>query len=387
MSEYSPVAIAACSSYDNNEVREALQRATGLVDGLSFVKPGMRIAIKVNLVAGGTPESAVTTHPVVAAELCRMIRELGATPVVGDSPGGVFTDKYVSGVYRHAKMELTEEAGGILNHDFGAEHRENPEGKVAKVLDCTSWIFQCDALINVCKLKTHGMMSYSGAVKNLFGTVPGTMKPEYHFRFPNIEDFADMLVDIDEFYKPALNIMDAVVGMEGNGPTAGTPRKVGCILASASPYPLDLAAAGIIGLSAPDVPTIAAAVNRGLSPKELSELTLLGDPVSRFTVSDYELIRERSSLAFTGKLKGPLGKFMGTLFSKALESRPVPEKNCVGCEECRKICPAKAIHMENKRPVIDRSKCIKCFCCQEFCPVGAMKVHRTLPARLLQGIR
>ena len=314
MSEYAPVAVAACKSYENEEVREALKRAIEPLGGLSFVKPGMRIALKVNLVAGGTPESAVTTHPVVASELCRMIKELGAIPVVGDSPGGVFADSFVSGVYRRAKMELTEEAGGILNHDFDAEHRENPEGKVAKALDCSSWIFRCDALINVCKLKTHGMMSYSGAAKNLFGTVPGTMKPEYHFRFPKIEDFADMLVDIDEFYKPALNVMDAVVGMEGNGPTQGKPKKVGCLLACASPHPLDLAAAGLIGLSAEDVPTLKAAVNRGLCPGDLSELTLLGDPVSSFRVSDYELVRERASLTFTGRLKGPLGELLGALF-------------------------------------------------------------------------
>ncbi len=379
---FSPAALAECRSYERNEVRAALEKVIALAGGLDWVKPGMRIALKANLIAGGEPEKAITTHPAVLAELCRILKERGAAGVVGDSPGGVFTEGFVGSIYRRSGLTICLEAGGELNGDFSTEQRENPEGKAARLLDCTSWIFSCDGLINVCKLKTHGMMNFSGAVKNLFGTVPGTIKPEYHFRYPEVSAFADMLIDIDEFYRPALNIMDAVVGMEGNGPTAGKPREVGCLIASVSPYSLDLLAAGLIGLTAADVPTLEAAAKRGLAPEELSELPLLGDPASSFMIADYDLIRERRSLKFAGK--GPLGRLKGAIFGKVMETRPKADASCIGCGKCAGVCPAKAIVMRGKRPDIRREKCIKCFCCQEFCPVGAMKVHRTLPARLLQ---
>ena len=225
-------------------------------------------------------------------------------------------------------------------------------------------------------------MGMSAAAKNMFGVIPGTMKPEYHFRYPNSADFARMIVDIDEYFadKIKLCIADAIVGMEGNGPTQGTPREIGAILASTSPHKLDLACAKIIGLSPDSIPTLGAARERGLIPESVDDLSIFGD-LDSMVIEDYNNVAVRNSLLFDSK-----SKLFGKIAKKCLESKPkVKASECRGCEKCRQICPAQAIVMENKKPVIDRNKCIKCFCCQEFCPFGAMKVHRPLPAKILIG--
>ena len=138
-------------------------------------------------------------------------------------------------------------------------------------------------------------MGMSCAVKNLFGTIPGTLKPEYHFRYPDPRNFADMLVDLAGFVRPRLSICDAIVGMEGNGPTAGTPRNIGAVLAAENPHALDLACAHIIGLRAGDVPTLVAAQARGYIPAEAGALSIAG---TLFTVPGYKLVAQRCPLEF-----------------------------------------------------------------------------------------
>ncbi|HCT91920.1 MAG TPA: iron-sulfur protein, partial [Lachnospiraceae bacterium] len=201
----------------------------------------------------------------------------------------------------------------------------------------------------------------------------------YHFRFPDHRDFADMLVDINEYLRPRLYITDAVTGMEGNGPASGTPRKIGALLAGTDPYDLDLLCAHIIGLDPGQVPTIVAAMERGLCPKEMDLSEIAGDPED-FVIRDFQNIRQLWNIEFGGNMPGwlvPLGRM-------ALQARPRAERRtCIGCGRCGQVCPAGAITMVNKYPSIDREKCIRCFCCQEFCPEGAMKVHRPLVARML----
>ena len=188
-----------------------------------------------------------------------------------------------------------------------------------------------------------------------------------------------MLIDLNTCLKPVLYLTDAIVGMEGNGPTSGTPRHIGALLASQDPYGLDLLCAHLIGLSPEQVPTIVAAVKRGLGSMALSDLQIIGDPAP-YVVPDYQNITKPDSIEFSSVVP----QFALPFVRRILKARPVPEKNtCIGCEKCREICPAKAIHMQEKKPVIDTKKCIRCFCCQEFCPVGAMKVHRSWLARRL----
>lgn len=376
------VSIAKCGDYDEERVLETLRAALEPIGGLDWVQPGMKVGVKANLVTFLKPESAATTHPAALAALVRLLMERGAEVTVGDSPGGLYTAAFVNRVYAATGMKRVEQAGARLNRDFRERQAEFPEARVAKRFTYTAWLDDMDGIIDFCKLKSHGMMSMSAAVKNMFGTIPGTMKPEYHFKYPDECAFADMLVDLNEYFKTKLSIADAVVGMEGNGPTAGTPRAIGAILASRSPYALDVACARVIGVTMDDVPTLRAAYERGLAPASAEELTVFGD-LEGARVEDFENILNHHSLRFQGT-GGRLSKLTGKAIERLLSARPeVRPDSCVGCGACAKICPAHAIRMERNLPSIRRKQCIRCFCCQEFCPKGAMVVHRPLAARLL----
>ena len=372
-----PVSVTPLASYDPTLARAALEDALGKIGGLDFVRSGMRIVIKANLVSAMAPDTAATTHPVLLSALCDMLVERGATVVIGDSPGGLYNSAFVGRVYRVSGVTECEKHGATLNRDFGEATAVFEEARVLHTFSYTSYLDGADAIINFCKLKSHGMMSMSCAAKNMFGVIPGVIKPEYHYRFPKYEDFANMLLDIDEYFHPVLSIADAVVGMEGNGPTAGTPREMGCILASKSPHTLDMVAARIIGLTPSDVPTLSEGIKRGLIPERVEDVNIIGS-AEKFYLPDFETVTEHRSLQFSGNGKNPIKIIFGKIAGAVLKTRPVLKKDlCVGCGICKNICPAKAIVIKDGKAVIDRSECIRCFCCQEFCPKSAMKVRRT----------
>jgi len=367
------ISVVPCADYTASTCAKALSDALSAINGLDWIKPGMTVGIKANLVSMLKPEAAATTHPTLICELVKLIREKGADVVIGDSPGGLYTQLYVDRVYAATGMREAEKLGAALNRDFGCGEADFPEAVKARRFEYTTWLDSCDGIINFCKLKTHGMMGMSAAVKNMFGAVPGTRKPEMHYLYPDADDFADMLIDINEYFRPRLNIVDAVTGMEGNGPTSGTPRHIGCIIAGASPYEVDMACADIIGIDPGAVQTLGAAARRGLAP---AAYELRGD-IAPFIQKDVELPPRRDIRFMAGS---PVGRAL----SAFLSAKPVLKRDkCTGCRKCFNVCPADAIVMKDNRPVIDRKKCIRCFCCQEFCPQAAMISRRPLIARML----
>ena len=372
------VSIARCESYDPQAVKQALIDALEPIGGLDWVMPGMKIAIKVNLLMPAKPEKAATVHPQVAFALCELLAEKGARVVVGDSPGGPYNGAYLSAVYGGTGMRQVLEAGAVLNDDYSIANIDYPEAVAAKEFQLTNYLIKADAVIDLCKIKTHALMSYTGACKNLFGAIPGMRKSEFHYRFNTHEMFANMLVDVCEYCKPRLSIADGIVAMEGNGPSGGTPRLMGAILASMNPHALDLAGAHLMNLTSDDVPTLRAAHRRGLVPGSVSGLTVFGDLAS-FVIPDFLLTPKHDV-----KLWGSKNETLAKLFSVMFASRPrVAREHCTGCGECKKVCPASAITFVEKRAKIDDKKCIRCFCCQEFCPQGVITVHRPLVARML----
>lgn len=375
------VAVVRCKTYNVEAVKPALEEAVNAVNGLDFVMPGMKIIIKPNLVSFKKPDAAATTHPALLEALVEMLLARGADVTIGDSPGGPHSLPLLNRVYTATGMDRVEKLGAKLNRNMNEKTVDFPEGKVLKNFTYTEYLDEADAIIDFCKLKSHGMLGMSAAVKNLFGTIPGLKKPEVHYKFQNDAEFADMLVDLNEYFKPRLAICDAVVGMEGNGPTAGTPRQIGAIIASKSTYYADVVGAELIGMNIDGLPTLQAAYERGFAPASSKNLRVYGD-IRALTVDDFKAPPVRG-LSFMRK-----GNVLHFISKAALEHKPTLKKRlCVGCGECARMCPAKAIKMKNKKPHINREKCIRCFCCQEFCPRAAMVAHRPLAAKVLNKLK
>ncbi len=372
------VSIARCESYDPQAVKNALIAALEPINGLDWVTPGMKIAVKANLMMQVKPEKAASVHPQVAVALCELLVERGANVVVGDSPGGPFAAGYLASIYSSTGMRAVTQTGAALNEDFSYIEVSNPDSVAAKEFQITNYLVEADAIIDLCKLKTHGLMAFTGACKNLFGAIPGMRKSEYHYRYPTHELFSNMLVDVCEWCKPRLSIADGVLAMEGNGPSGGTPRLMGAIMASYNPHALDLAAAHLMNMGIDDVPTLRAAYERGLIPQDVSELNAIGD-LESFVIPDFKLT-PKHDVKLWGSKNPAIAKVLSMLFAS---SPRIDLNRCVGCGECKTVCPAHAITVNDRRAKIDTAKCIRCFCCQEFCPKGIIRVHRPLPARLI----
>ena len=249
-----------------------------------------------------------------------------------------------------------------------------PEGKRCNTLTVTELFAQPreTLVIDIAKLKTHGMMGYSGAVKNLFGVVPGLLKPELHSRYPEKEPFAEMLVDLCEYVHLDFSIIDAIDAMEGDGPTGGQKRFVGALVGSESPYEADMVGAKLIDMKPEEILVLKNAQERGLCAGKLSEIEVLGDDFENIVVHDFKRARS-SSVDFTTRVP----KFMQPLAKRILTPYPkINTAQCVGCGKCAESCPQHTITVREHKAHIEYSKCIHCFCCHEMCPKHVINIKR-----------
>lgn len=393
----SRVAVVACGSYDDAAVRKAMTESISLMGGWKQLLQGAKtVAVKLNLVGAHEPEEAATVHPSVVRELIREIVAAGSQKVVlGDSPGGAFTAGHLKQVYETCglvalvkELDADPEMCGRVLLNYNTEIKDAKYGNAVSIqqFQYTAWLDEADVIINLCKLKTHASMKLTCATKNLFGTIPGLTKPQYHVRFPESARFANMLIDLNEYFRPVVNLADAVFCMEGNGPSRGTPRKMGALLASPDPYALDIVAGYLIGYSLTDLPVQMEAYKRRLGPGSVKEVSVIPDPqiLERLRIPDFQKCTKEKSVLFR---LGPVSQAAGKLIRRIFTTRPnVEPSECIGCGHCAEQCPVHAIAMmadgKKKYPEIDRNVCIRCFCCQEFCPVGAMKVQKVVFSRL-----
>ncbi len=376
------VVLKYCPEY-SADLQSHLKNGIDEIGGIKrFVNPGQKVFLKVNLLMKKTPQEAVTTHPEVVEAVVRLVQEAGGVPIIGDSPGGPYTVKALRGIYnRSGLQDVAERTGAILNENVEQVTVSYPEGKVIKSLTVTKSILNADVIIPISKLKTHAMMTFTGAVKVLFGIVPGMIKAEYHLKLANVDDFANLLVDICEWAKPTIHIMDGIVGMEGDGPSSGKPRHIGALLISQDPYALDVAACSLIGLKPHYVPTIKAAQQRGFI-SSTEEIIYRGDSRSIWNIKNFTLPRSMA-VNFLDHL--PIPESFNRLLVKQLRPFPVfSEEMCVSCGDCLGHCPPKAIVFDQKKkPQVDLQSCIRCFCCQELCPKKAVNISKPLIGRLL----
>ena len=375
------VSARAVGGYELPALRVALAALLAPLGGMErFVKPGQRVLVKPNLLAPLPPERAVTTHPAVVEAVVMLVQEAGGVPVVGDSPGvGQPRDVARScGV-----LDVVARRGAFLA-DFTQPHvfRE-PRNAVGKTLTLVQEVHDADVVISVPKLKNHGQMVMTAAVKNQFGLVPGMLKGQYHFRLLDIDRLADLLVDINRVAAPALTVLDAIVGMEGEGPSSGEPRSVGVLAASDDVAAMDLFACALIGLDPATVPTVQAARRQGFGPARLEDVQYFGDPLEQLAVPDFKPIRHRVDASRLLPLPRPLLRALRKLWV------PVPRidrQRCTRCFCCRNGCPVQPPAIDpdvEKGHGVDLASCIRCYCCSEFCPEKAVGIHRSTLDRAL----
>lgn len=384
--EETQVYAASCPDYEQAEacIRALVEQMGGMG---RFVRPGERIVLKANLLRAAPPESAICTHPAVVEAVARLVKEAGGTPVICDSPGGALHKEAVlRSLYEKTGMAAAAAAAGAeLALDPSTRTVSLPEGKVLRQAEIITPVAEADGVIDLCKMKTHVLMSMTGAVKNLFGVIPGLSKVGYHATHPDHETFADVLLDLTGYVKPRLSLMDGILAMEGDGPgSSGTPRQAGLLLASANPLALDTAAGAIMNLPRQDNPVLLAAERRGLTPCRMEDVELIGGTVEELRMADYKFPASTKSNLMD--FLGPLARPAERLCKKAFSQTPrIDGAKCVGCGICAKSCPGQAIAMTapGKKARISQNACIHCYCCHELCPQRAVELHQSWLGRLL----
>ena len=368
------VSLVKCYHYDYDEVKAALIETLDNLGGVSrFVKKGTKVVLKPNLLMPLKPYKAATTHPVISDALADILTDAGAEVSVVESPGGPYIKTNLKRVYKTCGYEKIAEKKKLkLNYDFSVISKKLEKGTVLKNIEILKPLLDADIIINLPKLKSHGMMTYTGAVKNMFGAIPGIQKADYHFKLAKYDHFANGLIDIFLAVKPQLSIMDAIVGMEGEGPSAGTKRNLNFLAASEDAFALDLACINIINANPEEIPVMAKAKERKLLPESINDIEIIGCPISKLRVKGFKIPEQDKITSITFFKNQKLNKLLDLV-----KPKPVVNKSkCIGCKVCAKNCPAKVIHMKNNKPEIKLSECIRCFCCQELCPEHAIRIKK-----------
>jgi len=378
----SKVALIRCESYDYDEVKKAVVRGLELIGGAEkFVKSGQKVLLKPNLLVGELPGKCVNTHHTVFRAVAEIFKETGARLSYGDSPAIGST----ASAARKCGIQAIAEELGIAEANFKtAVEVFYEKGVQNKKFFIAKAITDTDAVISLPKLKTHAFEKFTGSVKNQFGCIPGVRKGEYHIKLPDANHFAQMLVDLNNFVKPVLYVMDGIFAMEGNGPRGGKPRKMNILLFSDDPIALDATVCRLIDLNPEYVPTVTLGRASGAGTYLEDEIELAGDDFNIFRQNNFDI--DRSPLK-PYKAKG----FMSFLNNRFVPKPFIIKEKCVACGVCVSMCPMEPKSVDwsdddkNKPPVHNYKTCIRCFCCQELCPESAIELKFPLARRIFGG--
>ena len=369
------VSIATADGYELSSLRHAVIRLLEPLGGIAaFINSGERVLLKPNMLAAKEPDMAVTTHPALVRVVAELIREAGGIVLVGDSPG-------IGGFLR-----VTEKCGiADAARQSGAtliEFKEAVELKgngTFRSIRLARAYYEADKVINLPKLKTHEMMTITCAVKNLFGSVIGTEKAGWHLKAGSSRQlFARLLLEIYQIKKPVLNIVDAIIAMEGNGPGNGDPIEVGLLIAGTNPVAVDVIAGKLAGIPAELLHIEREAISMGLPGALFDNIILRGTPLKTIPQKHFRLP--------TGlDVQFGLPAFLTKALKNQLTSYPRADSvTCVLCGICRDACPPGAITIKNSALSVDNARCIRCWCCRELCPHDAMLVRKELLLKILQ---
>lgn len=378
------VALVRCGEYDAGQVEAAVRRAVDLLGGMeSFVRPGQRVLIKPNLLQPSDPARAIVTHPTVVRAVVKLVHQVGGQATIADNPAAPLPRLAWSAAYEKVGWAaVAAETGARLNTHIIPQQHPHPEGRLLKRVDVSSFVTEADVVLSLPKLKTHSLMRFTGAVKNLFGVVPGALKFGYHIKLQTTDRFAEMLLDLVSFVRPALTVMDAVAGMDGDGPSAGRPFPIGAVVAGTNPVAVDVAALTLVGHNPTSVPTVAAAMRRGWTTGRAADLELLGDDLATLQVEGFRLPPGGSH---TGMEWAP--SFLRQWGIKQLVAGPFVTERCIGCGECAANCPMQTIVLVAGRARIALENCIRCYCCHELCPEQAIVLRQPWLGRMIAGYR
>lgn len=378
MKQKSKVILLPCNSYREEAVYDSLKKGIELWGGFEhYIKKEEKILLKPNLLKRAEIEKAVITHPVVVGMFSRLLKERGYENVIlADSCGMGSTSKVIRGT----GMDTYLEEQNIPAVDFSEGKKvDYQQGIQAKEFVIPKELLESDCVISLCKMKTHALERITGAVKNSYGFIYGLHKAKGHTLYPSADSFARMLVDLNQYVKPRLYVMDGIVAMEGNGPGSGDPVPMNVMLISSDPVALDAVFCRLIHLKPQLVPTNYHGEKMGLGTWKESEIELI-TPAGEISME--EAVKRYGNPSFNVDRKViKAGKW--EKMAKALnvfQKKPYIEADrCICCGICVKSCPVpgKAVDFSDgkgKPPVYDYRKCIRCFCCQEMCPEKAIKV-------------
>lgn len=334
--------------------------------------------LKPNMLTRSVPSKAVTTNPAVLDCVINVLLEFGAKKeniTVADSSGGsggantLLSNYKVCGFY-----DVCQKYGVNLYVNLESVPVKT-DGVLVKEFTLIRPAVESDVIINLAKFKTHVMTGMSGRVKNLFGTVPGLKKAEFHMRFPQKELFANMLVDLCQCVKPDFTIVDGVLGMDGDGPAGGNPKLFKTLLAGCDPYTLDLAICHMMGTDPVEFPVMKAAIDRGLAPRQLADDLIIGDNGAYRVIEGFEKPKSYR-VDFSDRMPKFLRKFVEKAEKLMVPAPKINTSKCIGCGRCKDICPQNTITITNGKANINAKNCIRCFCCHEMCPAKAIDVKR-----------